>query len=88
MDEQELKKASEGQKKDFPRGIPECGTDALRFGLCNYLAQSSDINLHILRIEGYRKFCNKLWNACVFTFGKLGNDFVPQPTTAIVSSLY
>jgi valyl-tRNA synthetase len=38
IDPKEVKKAKEGQKKDFPKGIPECGTDALRFTLCNYTA--------------------------------------------------
>ena len=34
MDEKEIEKAISGQKKDFPKGIPQCGTDALRFALC------------------------------------------------------
>lgn len=38
IDPKEVKKAKEGQKRDFPKGIPECGTDALRFTLCNYTA--------------------------------------------------
>ena len=36
LDAKELVKATEGQKRDFPNGIPECGADALRFALCNY----------------------------------------------------
>jgi valyl-tRNA synthetase len=36
LDEKEIAKAKEGQKKDFPKGIPQCGTDALRFALCAY----------------------------------------------------
>lgn len=36
LDEKEVKTATEGQKRDFPRGIPQCGTDALRFALCAY----------------------------------------------------
>lgn len=38
LDEREIAKAQSGQKKDFPIGIPQCGTDALRFALCNYSA--------------------------------------------------
>lgn len=38
LDEKEIKKAKEGQKKDFPKGIPQCGTDALRMALCAYSA--------------------------------------------------
>ncbi len=36
LDEKEIAKAKQGQKKDFPKGIPQCGTDALRFALCSY----------------------------------------------------
>jgi valyl-tRNA synthetase len=36
LDEKEILKAKQGQKKDFPKGIPQCGTDALRFALCAY----------------------------------------------------
>lgn len=51
----EVELAEKGQKKDFPNGIPQCGTDALRFALANYSSTGRDINLEILRVEGYRK---------------------------------
>lgn len=66
LDPKEIAKACEGQKQDFPNGIPECGTDATRFALCSYNLHSRDINLDISRIQGYRFFCNKLWNATKF----------------------
>jgi hypothetical protein len=47
----EVTTAKAGQKKDFPRGIPQCGTDALRFALCAYSGGGRDINLDILRVE-------------------------------------
>ncbi|CAE6413283.1 unnamed protein product [Rhizoctonia solani] len=78
FDEREIVKAMAGQKKDFPKGIPQCGTDALRFALCAYSSGGRDINLEILRVEGYRKFCNKLWNATKFAMLKLDEDFVPE----------
>jgi valyl-tRNA synthetase len=78
LDPREVAKAKEGQKKDFPNGIPECGTDALRFALCAYTSTGRDINLDINRVEGYRKFCNKLWNVTRFALMKLGNDFKPR----------
>lgn len=59
---QEIETAREGQKADFPKGISECGTDALRFALCAYTAQGRDINLDIKRVEGYRAFCNSMFN--------------------------
>ncbi|KAL4402370.1 valine--tRNA ligase [Malassezia pachydermatis] len=77
LDEKEIAKASAGQKKDYPKGIPQCGTDALRFTLCAYTAAGRDINLDIMRVEGYRKFCNKLWNATRFALLKLQDGYVP-----------
>ncbi|XP_055949994.1 valine--tRNA ligase-like isoform X1 [Argiope bruennichi] len=78
LDPKEIEKAKQGQKADFPSGIPECGTDALRFALCAYTAQGRDINLDINRVEGYRHFCNKLWNATKFALMYLGSDFKPK----------
>lgn len=75
MDSKEISRAIEGQKQDYPQGIPECGTDALRFALCAYTTQGRDINLDILRVQGYRFFCNKLWNAAKFALIYLGNGF-------------
>uniref|UniRef100_A0A7N6B0T0 valine--tRNA ligase n=1 Tax=Anabas testudineus TaxID=64144 RepID=A0A7N6B0T0_ANATE len=66
LDPLEVEKAKQGQKSDYPNGIPECGTDALRFALCAYTSQGRDINLDVNRILGYRHFCNKLWNAVKF----------------------
>merc|ERR1712127_656000 len=59
--EKEIKKTELQKQKEFPDGIPECGTDALRFSLLAYMVQSS-INLDVKRVVGYRQFCNKLWN--------------------------
>ena len=99
LDEREIAKAKTGQKKDFPNGIPQCGTDALRFALCAYSGggtyfyffisvcgrmdvdcclKGRDINLDILRVDGYRKFCNKLFNATKFAMLKLDESFVPE----------
>ncbi|KAI9258746.1 valyl-tRNA synthetase [Phascolomyces articulosus] len=79
LDPREIEKAKAGQKADYPKGIPQCGTDALRFALCAYTTGGRDINLDILRVEGYRKFCNKIWNATRFAMMKLGDDFKPNP---------
>eukprot|EP00088_Acartia_fossae_P071292 TRINITY_DN975_c0_g1_i12.p1 TRINITY_DN975_c0_g1~~TRINITY_DN975_c0_g1_i12.p1 ORF type:complete len:1148 (-),score=390.12 TRINITY_DN975_c0_g1_i12:331-3774(-) len=78
LDPREIEKAKAGQRQDYPNGIPECGTDALRFALCAYTAQGRDINLDVLRVQGYRFFCNKLWNATKFALMYLGSDYRPE----------
>ena len=77
LDPKEISIAKEGQKAQFPNGIPECGTDALRFALCAYTSQGRDINLDVLRVQGYRFFCNKMWNATKFVLSNLSTDFTP-----------
>ena len=60
LDASEIATAKAGQTRDYPNGIPECGTDALRFALLSYTSQGRDINLNVLRVQGYRFFCNKV----------------------------
>lgn len=54
------------QKHEFAQGIPECGSDALRFGLLSYMVQSRFINLNINKIVSFRQFCNKIWQTFKF----------------------
>jgi valyl-tRNA synthetase len=72
----EVTRAKEAQRADFPEGIPECGADALRFGLLAYTVQGRDVNLDIKRLVGYRQFCNKIWNAFRFATTYL-KEFIP-----------
>lgn len=77
LDPREIEKAKIGQKESYPDGIPQCGTDALRFALCAYTTGGKDINLDILRVAGYRKFCNKIFQATKFVMMRLGEDYTP-----------
>ncbi|KAL6724590.1 hypothetical protein Aduo_019466 [Ancylostoma duodenale] len=79
LDAKELAIAQAGQARDYPKGIPECGTDALRFALLAYTSQGRDINLDVLRVQGYRFFCNKIWQAVRFTLMQLGSDYKAEP---------
>lgn len=89
LDPTEVQRAKDYQKSAFPKGIAECGTDALRFALVNYTTGGGDIAFDIKVIEAYRRFCNKIYQATNFALGRLGEDFVAaaSPTSHKPTSL-
>nr|XP_021137230.1 valine--tRNA ligase, mitochondrial-like [Columba livia] len=71
LDPRELALATEGQRRQFPHGIPECGADALRMALCAHNVHGADVRLSVPAILSQRRFCNKVWNALRFVLGTL-----------------